>query len=154
MTFFVTAELVSALMHNMCRELYRNSRATHDLLKIQLQMMECLWNHPSSTMKANCLIMIKGCLRLCEKLYYPPHVAALVYECVAKAEQLSRQHQEPGNADFRESLLAAAASDAHFIRLYCTYLLKVLAVDYNTSLVQAYASRSLDIFLINVSYSC
>lgn len=95
--------------------------------------------------------MVNVFLKRCEQLYYPPSVGALVYECVSKVEQLTRQHRQAETSNLRGSLLDATTSAVHSIRLHSGYQLRSLAEDYKASDIEAQTSRFLDIFQINVS---
>ncbi|KAI5641469.1 telomere-length maintenance and DNA damage repair domain-containing protein [Phthorimaea operculella] len=143
-------ESVFFLMQGMCKELFKSSEATYKLLRVFLKMMDQIWSLEKE--KQNCYIMVKGYLQRCEKKYYPPKVAALIYECAAKMAALSlKQNKDDMDNSLVETLQSKVKGDIHSIRLYSSYLLKYI-VGYLpdndiTSLLEGFK----DIFTINVA---
>ncbi|KAM3964649.1 serine/threonine-protein kinase tefu [Aphomia sociella] len=147
-------DLVFNLMKFMCRDLFRNSKATFGLLKILFKMLDRIWSQDDN-MKENCFIMIKGYLDRCKKCYYPPRVAALIYKCAAKIVALSLKKDTNPKYDvdaFKEALISRTKGDIHSIRLQCVYLLKLLIADLSNFNIDIYLAGLVDIFTINVSH--
>ncbi|XP_059060370.1 serine-protein kinase ATM-like [Achroia grisella] len=143
------------LMKFMCRDLYRDPKATFGLVKILFSMLDRIWCN-DNTMKHNCFIMVKSYLDRCNKLYYPPHVAGLIYKCAAKIVALSLKHDLNPKYDveaFKNALINRTKEDIHCIRLQCVYLLKLLIADLSNFDVDSYLSGLGDIFTINVSHN-
>lgn len=100
-------------------------------------------------MKQNCFIMIKGYLERCEKLFYPPNVAATIYKCAAEIISLNSENHDVDD-NFAKAIIKKARGDIHCLRLYCCYLLKMLS-NYTVIDMDLYLSGLSDIFVINVS---
>ncbi|XP_045535989.1 serine-protein kinase ATM [Papilio machaon] len=115
-------ELTFVLMQSMCKDLFRNSNATAAILKTLLQIMNRVWQH-GDNMRRNCLIMVKSYLHRCENMYYPPEVAALVYECTTKIIILNYKDTNPIELTFKDVLIDKIKGNIHSIRLYCGYLI-------------------------------
>lgn len=144
---FVT-DLVFSLLRVMCKELFRNVNVSLHILQLLYRLLDHIFVQSSGSMKDNCIIMVKGYLSRCQKLYYPPKLAAVIYKCAAK---INIYHEKLGQATinyFNEAILQTMNSDVNSLRLYCCYLLSrnvsTVNSDLNTSL--------LNIFLINVSF--
>ncbi|XP_031763657.2 serine-protein kinase ATM isoform X2 [Galleria mellonella] len=142
------------LMKFMCKDLFRNPKATFGLVKILNCMLDRIWSRDSNT-KQNCFIMVKSYLDRCIKLYYPPHVAGLIYKSAAKIVALSLKHDMNPKYDiesFKTILIDRTKGDIHCIRLHCVYLLKLLIVDLSYFDIDSYLIGLEDIFTVNVSH--
>lgn len=148
---YIFAGLIFTLMQRMCQKLYRNSKASYGILKILLNIMEPLCTNDSAT-KRNCFIMIKSYLLLCEDMYYPPRVASLIYECVAKIVIMNLKQNINTEESFEEAFMKKIKSNVHNMRLYCCYLLKRIS-NFSEDDIDAFSTKLLDIFLIDVSGS-
>lgn len=137
-------------MFSMCRELFRNSEVTGGLLKILLLVLDGAWPTLSAAMKQNCHIMVDRYLAICKNLFYPPEVAALIYECAVKMEVLAKKEDPTSENKYKERLIAGTTGDINSMRLYCCYLLKQLASDYDSGDVQLHIAGALELFVINV----
>ncbi|KPJ15116.1 Serine/threonine-protein kinase ATM [Papilio machaon] len=115
-------ELTFVLMQSMCKDLFRNSNATAAILKTLLQIMNRVWQH-GDNMRRNCLIMVKSYLHRCENMYYPPEVAALVYECTTKIIIFNYKDANSIELTFKDVLIDKIKGNIHSIRLYCGYLI-------------------------------
>lgn len=135
-------------MQYLCKDLFRIPEATLGLLKIFLKMLKRLWSHDHN-MKQNCFIMIRGYLERCDKLFYPPNVAAFIYKCAAEIISLNSSEMHDVDDNFVRALIKRTKGNIHGLRLYCCYLLKTLS---NHSVIDAenYLSGLSDIFVINV----
>lgn len=133
----------------MCRDLFRNPKATCDLLKILDRMLEQIFSQDDEVVRQNCLIMIKGYLQRCSKM--PPAVAALVYKCVAKILKFNNNRNIDLHHFFEQALIEKLKGDNHAIRLYCCHLLTLVAGNFNDKDVQSVAENLEEIFVINVS---
>ncbi|CAB3231054.1 unnamed protein product [Arctia plantaginis] len=96
--------LVLTLLQTLCRKLYRNSKASYGILKILVNNIDKLCLH-DNIRKNNCFIMIKSYLQLCADMYYPPKVAALVYECAAKLLVLNQKQDEAIDRAFQSAFI-------------------------------------------------
>ncbi|XP_048483774.1 serine-protein kinase ATM [Plutella xylostella] len=144
-------ESVLGLMFSMCRELFRNSEVTGGLLKILLLVLDGAWPTLSAAMKQNCHIMVDRYLAICKNLFYPPEVAALIYECAVKIEVLAKKEDPTSENKYKERLIAGTTGDINCMRLYCCYLLKQIASDYDSADVQLHIAGALELFVINVA---
>ncbi|XP_039752989.1 serine-protein kinase ATM isoform X2 [Pararge aegeria] len=143
-------ELVFSLMQNMCKEMFRNPKVTRCLLEILSAMLERIWSHNDDIIRQNCVIMIKSYLQRCSDNYYPPEVAALVYECLAKIVQLKSLHDYDVNNSFKRTLLEKIVEKSeHKIRLYCSHLLSVIGDHFCDDDLQFISENLLNIFVIN-----
>ncbi|XP_073941777.1 serine-protein kinase ATM-like isoform X3 [Choristoneura fumiferana] len=142
-------ESIFALMRSMCQALFRNSEATKTILEVLLDILDRVWAH-DATMRQNCLIMVKSYLQRCEMLYYPPHVAALVYKCVAKIAELNLNNSAM-DCPFKNVLVEKTSENTHSLRLYTTYLLNGVIHHLSDDEVEAYMTGLLEIFTVNVS---
>ncbi|XP_061707147.1 serine-protein kinase ATM isoform X2 [Cydia pomonella] len=141
---------VFSLLSNMCRALFRNSEATETILHILLDILDRVWTLDNN-MKQNCFIMVKGYLQRCEKLYYPPHVAALIFKCVARMAELNKNNNNDMGNVFRDALMNQMKGITHSLRLYTCYLLDVITNNLTDTDIEAYFTGLLEIFVINVS---
>ncbi|XP_063617686.1 serine-protein kinase ATM [Cydia splendana] len=141
---------VFSLLSNMCRALFRNSQATETILHILFDILDRVWTLDNN-MKQNCFIMVKGYLQRCEKLYYPPHVAALIMKCVARMAELNNNNNNDMGNIFRDALVDQMKGITHSLRLYTCYLLDVITNNLTDTDIEAYFTGLLEIFVINVS---
>ncbi|XP_047987168.1 uncharacterized protein LOC125227020 [Leguminivora glycinivorella] len=141
---------VFSLLSNMCKALFRNADATETILNILLDILDRVWALDNN-MKQNCFIMIKGYLQRCEKLYYPPHVAALILKCVARMAVLNNNNNNDMGNIFREALMEQIKGITHGLRLYTCYLLDVITSKLSQTDIEAFLTGLLDVFVINVS---
>ncbi|XP_034831737.1 serine-protein kinase ATM-like [Maniola hyperantus] len=145
-------ELIFGLMLNMCKELFRNPKITRRLLEILSGMLERIWSQNDDIIRQNCIIMIKSYLQRCSENYYPPNVAALVYECLAKIIQLNGTHDLDIIDSFKQTLLKKIVENSeHKIRLYCSHLLSILGHHFSDSDIYLLAENLLNIFTIDVA---
>lgn len=135
-------------MRSMCQALFRNPEATKTMLEVLLDILDRVWAH-DATMRQNCVIMVKSYLQRCEKLYYPPHVAALVYKCVAKIAELNLNNSEI-DCPFKDVLIEKISENTHSLRLYKTYLLNGVIHHLSDNEVESYMTSLLEIFALNV----
>ncbi|VVC96704.1 unnamed protein product, partial [Leptidea sinapis] len=142
-------DLVFELLQTMCRMLFRNSEASLELLKILLKLVDVIWLRENDVMRQNCIIMVKGYLNRCVKLFYPPHVAVLVYECVARIVQLDCEDTMDLNTSFRHIIKERLTDNILSIRTYCCYLVKYICSDMNEQDVEDIAEYLKDIFVVN-----
>lgn len=151
-TILVISELLFGLIKNMCRELFRRPKATRGLLLIVKEMLDKIWSsdHDDEILQQNCFIMIDSFSQRCKNLYYPPDVAALLYECIAKIVELNNKR----NLDrrFKDVLIDAINRDNHKIRLYCCHLLRLMIEGFSEDDFQELIAKLKNIFVINVSY--
>ncbi|XP_063838719.1 serine-protein kinase ATM isoform X1 [Ostrinia nubilalis] len=142
-------EPVFVFMQYLCKDLFRNPDATLGLLKMFLKMLKRLWSHDRD-MKENCYILVRGYLERCERMFYPPNVAAFIYKCAAEIISLNASEMCDIDEHFVKALIKKSKGNIHGLRLYCCYLLKTLS---NHSVIDAenYLSGLSDIFVINVS---
>ncbi|OWR44587.1 serine-protein kinase ATM [Danaus plexippus plexippus] len=144
-------ELLFGLIKNMCRELFRRPKATRGLLLIVKEMLDKIWSsdHDDEILQQNCFIMIDSFSQRCKNLYYPPDVAALLYECIAKIVELNNKR----NLDrrFKDVLIDAINRDNHKIRLYCCHLLRLMIEGFSEDDFQELIAKLKNIFVINVS---
>lgn len=138
-------------MQYMVRDLYRDPEASRELLQNLIKMLETVWSSEGQ-MKQNCHIMMKSYVTRCEKLHYPPNVAALIYECVARTAMLNRKHNFDLNNSFENALTGKIKGDIHSLRIYCCYLLKLFVKDCREDDTEFLLSELSDIFKINVSF--
>ncbi|XP_041988824.1 serine-protein kinase ATM [Aricia agestis] len=145
-------DLIFCLMQNMCKELFRNTKATYGLLQILSGIFEEIWHLDNSMLKKNSIIMVKSYLSRCTKKFYPPHVAVLVYECVAKIIDLNNKTDLELDEALKESLVDAIVNgDTHTIRIYCCHLLKFIAKHYTENDIENFGENLKDIFVTNIS---
>lgn len=144
------SELLFTLMQFMCRGLYRDPKASFCILKHLINMLDTIWTS-ESTMKQNCLIMIKSYVQRCEKQHYPPNVAGLIYECVANIAMLNRKYNFGTEDTFENALLGKIKGDVHNLRLYCCYLLKLFIGQFSEDKADFFLAELLEIFVIKVS---
>ncbi|CAH1644928.1 unnamed protein product [Spodoptera littoralis] len=83
-------------------------------------------------------------------MYYPPKVAALIYECVTKIVIMNRQQSMNIDDSFEEACMNKMKSSVHSIRLHCCYLLKLIN-DFSEDDIDAFSVQLMDIFLTDVS---
>lgn len=138
-------------MKNMCRVLFRNSKASYGLLQILLKMLDRIWVHNDSVMRKNCIIMVKGYYERCNKLYYTPRLAAIIYECVARVIKLNRQYKF--ELEFDMTLINQIKGNSHNLRIYCCYLLNYLYENFDVEDVKKISNSLMGIFVITVSFS-
>lgn len=132
----------------MCKETFRNSKATYKILTVLEGMLEKIWSCEEQ-MRQNCHIMIKSYLR--RDNLYPPRVAALVYACAVKIVlNLSQMEKRDIDSVFVDTLLDKIKGDNHNIRLYCCYLLKLLVMHMSECNIQTFVSGFSEIFVIEV----
>lgn len=136
-------------MQFMCRDLYRDPKASYWILKHLMKMLDTIWSS-ESTMKQNCLIMIRSYVQRCEKLHYPPNVAGLIYECVGKIAMLNRKHNFGAENTFENALISKIKGNIHNLRLHCCYLLKLFIGEYSGDETDFFIAELLEIFVINV----
>lgn len=136
-------------MQYLCKYLFRSPEATYGLLNIFLRMLQRLWSEENN-MKQNCFIMIRGYLERCEKQFYPPHLAAIIYKCAAEIISLNSNENEDINEHFVKAIMKKTKGDIHCLRLYCCYLLKMLICSHTEIDTDAYLFDLEDIFVINV----
>lgn len=141
--------LMFQLIANICKEMYRNPKASLGILKTLYKMIESIWSE-NEIMKQNCCIMIKRYLQRCEKSYYPPAVAAAVYKCAAKIVSLNNRRYFSDETMFEESITNQIRGDIHSVRLYCCYLLQYVFTNFTNDHVSSYLAGLLNMFLINV----
>ncbi|XP_047515657.1 serine-protein kinase ATM [Pieris napi] len=141
-------ESVFGLMKNMCRVLFRNSKASFGLLQLLLKILDRIWVHNDSVMRKNCIIMVKGYYERCNKSYYTPRLASIIYECVARVIKLNRQYRY--ELEFDTNLIKQIKGNSHSIRIYCCYLLKFLYENLDVEDVKEISNSLLDIFVITV----
>lgn len=135
-------------MRSMCQALFRNSEATKTILEVLLDKLDHIWAH-DATMRHNCLIMAKSYLQRCENLYYPPHVAALVYKFIAKIAELNLNNSEL-DCPFKDVLIGKMSENTHSLRLYATYLLNGVVQHLSDTEMEAYMTGLLEIFAVKV----
>lgn len=137
-----------ALLQNMCKNMFRNSKASYKILTTLEGMLDKILSREGQ-MRQNCHIMMKSFMR-CDKLY-PPQVTALVYACAVKIV-LNLSQMEIRNIDnvFVDTLLEKIKGDNHNIRLYCCYLLKLLVLRMSECDIQTFVSGFSEIFVIEV----
>ncbi|XP_022833925.1 serine-protein kinase ATM [Spodoptera litura] len=141
--------LIFTLMQHICQKLYKNTKVSYEMLRVLVKIMDPLCVD-SSDMKKNCLIMIRSYLQLCDNMYYPPKVAALIYECVTKIVIMNRQQSMNIDDSFEEACMSKMKSSVHSIRLHCCYLLKLIN-NFSEDDIDAFSVQLLDIFLTDVS---
>lgn len=135
-------------MQHMCKQMFRNSKASYKILTILEGMLDKIWSQEGQ-MRQNCHIMIKSYMRRTK--VYPPRVAALVYACAVKIVlNLSQMENRDTDSEFTDILLDRIKGDNHSIRLYCCYLLKLLVVHMSESDIQTFVSGLSEIFVIEV----
>lgn len=101
-------------------------------------------------MKQNCFIMIRSYLQLCEDMYYPPKVVSLIYECVTKIILMNLNQNMNIDEAFEDAFMKKVKGNVHSIRLHCCYLMKLIN-DFSDDDIDAFSTKLLDIFLIDVS---
>ncbi|XP_050361625.1 serine-protein kinase ATM [Nymphalis io] len=142
-------DLIFSLMQDMCKDLFRNPKATRGLLRTLDCMLEQIWSHNDDMIRQNCLIMIKGYLHRCMKM--PPDVAAIVYKCVAKILNFNNNINVDLQNSFKQALNEKIIGNNHCIRLYCCHLLTLTAGKIHDQDIQSLADNLMDIFVINIS---
>ncbi|KAF9415043.1 hypothetical protein HW555_007199 [Spodoptera exigua] len=141
--------LIFSLMQHICQKLYRNSKVSYEILKVLLKIMDPLCED-SNDMKKNCLIMIKSYYQLCDSMFYPPKVAALIYECITKIVIMNQKQSMNIEDSFEEACMNKVKGSVHSIRLHCCYLMKLIN-NFSEDDIDAFAVQLLDIFLTDVS---
>ncbi|KPI93799.1 Serine-protein kinase ATM [Papilio xuthus] len=143
-------ELTFVLMQSMCKDLFRNSNATAGILQTLLQIMNRVWHH-GDNLRRNCLIMVKSYLHRCENMYYPPQVAALVYECTTKIIILNYKDTNPIELTFKDILIDKIKGKIHSIRLYCGYLISEMTDAFTEEDELSCLLNLKDLFTVEVS---
>lgn len=137
--------LLFILLQNMCKRMFRNSKASYKILTILEGMLDKIWSQE----KHNCHIMVKGYLG--RENQYPPRVAALVYACAVKiALNLSQMESRDNYNAFVDTLLSKFTDNNHNIRLYCCYLLKPLVAYMSECDIANFVSGFSQMFVIEV----
>lgn len=132
----------------MCKDTFRNSKASYKVLTILEGMLDKKW-FLEGQMKQNCHIMVKSYMR--RDTLYPPRVAALVYACDVKIVlKLSQMENRDIDSQSVETLLNKIKGDSHAIRLYCCYLLKLLLTHTSQCDIETFVSEFSEIFVIQV----
>ncbi|XP_023934790.2 serine-protein kinase ATM [Bicyclus anynana] len=144
-------ELIFGLMQNMCKDMFRNPKVSRTLLEILSSMLDQIWSHNDDIIRQNCVIMIKSYLQRCSDNYYPPEVAALIYECLAKVIKLHAHDIDITNPFKRTLLEKIVEKSEHKIRLYCSHLLSVIGNNFHEDDIQYLFDNLLSIFVINVT---
>lgn len=139
-------------MAHMCKCLYRDSVASYGILKILIKLLDFIWLQDGTT-KQNCYIMVESYIQRCEKLFYPPNVAALIYECGAKISTLSRKCNDNIDNIFEKALIEKTKGDVHSIRIYCCYLLSAMLYSFSEEDFEMLYMSINDLFLINVCFN-
>lgn len=135
----------------MCKDLFRNSKASFKILNTLLKMLEQIWSENNKT-RHNCFIMVKSYLQRCEKLYYPPYLAALIYKCAAKIAIFNFKENQNSDTTFIEALITKIKEDIYNIRLYCCYLMKDVYVHLSDAVLESYLAGLMEIFVIKVCF--
>ncbi|XP_068621125.1 serine-protein kinase ATM [Battus philenor] len=143
-------ESTFVLMQSMCKDVFRNPKATLGILEILLKIIDKLWQH-SDSLRRNCVIMVKSYLHRCESLYYPPEVAALVYKCVAKIIAISCNENYPIDPMFRDILYEKVKGNLQSLRLYCSDLIKEIPEFFSQENFDSYLKKLKNIFTTVVS---
>ncbi|CAG5022045.1 unnamed protein product [Parnassius apollo] len=141
-------ELIFGIMQSMCKDLFRNSKATLGIIQILLQIIDKVWLH-NDNMRHNCLIMVKSYLHRCENLFYPPEVAALIYECAAKIILLNNK-EKLIDIKFKDILIEKIKGNIYSIRLYCSYLITEISEAFSDEEIESYLTNLKDIFTVVV----
>ncbi|XP_049866629.1 serine-protein kinase ATM isoform X2 [Pectinophora gossypiella] len=142
-------ESIFILMQGMCKDLFKYSEASFKLLRVFTKMLDQFWQ--LSNGKQNCCIMVRGYLQRCEKKYYSPHVAALIYDSAAKIAALSFKYNIEVDNMYLEAVQNKVKADIHSIRLYCCYLLKLNFRHVSDRDIASYLTSLLDIFVIKMA---
>ncbi|CAG4944824.1 unnamed protein product [Colias eurytheme] len=142
-------DYVLGLMQTMCRNLFRNSKASFEILQIILQILDRVWEKNDHVLRQNCIIMVRSYTQRCMKMYYPPRVAVLVYECVARIIELNNKHHIDIDDSLQDVLIEQLTGNIHIMRIYCCYLMKYACG--NNSDIKNISNTLMQIFVINVS---
>ncbi|KAH9632713.1 hypothetical protein HF086_013085 [Spodoptera exigua] len=110
--------LIFSLMQHICQKLYRNSKVSYEILKVLLKIMDPLCED-SNDMKKNCLIMIKSYWQLCDSMFYPPKVAALIYECITKIVIMNQKQSMNIEDSFEEACMNKHLTDGNVLQYLC-----------------------------------
>ncbi|CAH0748972.1 unnamed protein product [Diatraea saccharalis] len=137
-------ESIFVFMQHLCKDLFRIPEASFRLLSVLYKMLELLWSQDED-MKLNTFIMIRGFLERCEKLFYPPPLAALILKCAAKIISLNSGQITDADDIFMRSLIKRSKGTNHCIRIYCCYLLEKLTTC-SCFDISTFPSDILDIF--------
>ncbi|XP_072936623.1 serine-protein kinase ATM [Epargyreus clarus] len=143
-------ELTFTLMLDICKNLFRNPRASQRLLKLLLQRLDRIWMNADDDMKKNIIIMIKSYLQRCTNNYYPPCTAVLVYECMAKIIKINYEQNFEHENSFKEILINNVSGPIHNMRIFSCYLLKIIGSKFSNTDIKCYMERLTDIFVIDV----
>ncbi|CAK1549906.1 unnamed protein product [Leptosia nina] len=144
-------DIVFSLMKHMCKVLFRNSKATLGLLQILVKILDKIWAAKDTVLRTNCMIMVKGYYERCNKSFYPPNVAALIYECVARALKLNRKCGIELDDYFKDiDLSLQLKGKIHNIRIYCCYLMTHKYDNIEEGDIQSISNSMADIFVISM----
>lgn len=139
-----------ALLQALCKNLFRDSKASLGILEILIQMIDKLW--PCSVnMRRNCCIMVKSYLQRTESKYYPPKVVALVYKCVAKIIILNLKENSEIELNFMEVLINNLNTNLYSTRLYCSNLISEISEAMSEEDVESCFTSLKEIFTVSVS---
>lgn len=142
------SELMFIFIQDMCKRMFRNSKASYKILTILEGMLDNILLRQGQ-MRQNCEIMITSYIR--RGTHYPSRVAALVYACAAKILlNLFQTGCQNIESVFMDTLLDKTKGNNHKIRLYCCYLLKHLVMHMSEHDIQTFVSGLSEIFVIEV----